>query len=82
MNVTLKIPDELCRKARHRAVDANKSLSGWVADILERELNENTGKYPSESKSLVDLLGHSPTAERDFELPERAHGNHRLISFP
>jgi len=36
MNVTLKLPDELCREARHRAVDESKSLSAWVTDLVAR----------------------------------------------
>jgi hypothetical protein len=27
VNVTLNLPDDLCREARHRAVDEDKSLS-------------------------------------------------------
>lgn len=38
MNVTVKLPDELCRQARHQAVDESKSLSAWLADLIEREL--------------------------------------------
>jgi hypothetical protein len=38
MNVTLKLPDHLCRAARHRTVDESKSLSSWMASLLEREL--------------------------------------------
>jgi len=39
MNVTVKLPDELCRQARHRAVDESKSLSSWLAGVVERELS-------------------------------------------
>lgn len=39
MNVTVKLPDELCRQARHRAVDEAKSLSAWLASLVERELS-------------------------------------------
>lgn len=38
MNVTIKIEDALCRKARHRAVDRGLSLSGWIAQLLRKEL--------------------------------------------
>ena len=38
MNVTVKLPDELCKQARHRAVDENKSLSAWLADLVKRSL--------------------------------------------
>ena len=39
MNVTLKLPDETCRKARHFAVDENTSLSRWVADVVDAEID-------------------------------------------
>jgi hypothetical protein len=54
MNVTLKLPDELCKEARHRAVDESKSLSAWMADQLKRILAEPP---PTRKKSLVELLG-------------------------
>lgn len=38
MNVTIKIEDALCREARHRAVDRGLSLSGWIAQVLRKEL--------------------------------------------
>lgn len=38
MNVTISLPEELVRQARHRAVDRKMSLSRWVASILEEEL--------------------------------------------
>lgn len=38
MNVTLKLPDEMCKEARHYAVDESKSLSAWVSALMEKEL--------------------------------------------
>lgn len=57
MNVTLKLPDDLCRKARHCAVDESKSLSAWVADLIEREL-EKPG------------LEHKPTLMEALTMPD------------
>lgn len=54
MNVTLKLPDDLCKRARHRAVDESKSLSAWVADLVAREL-ERPPESP-EAKSLADAF--------------------------
>jgi len=42
MNVTLKLPDKLCREARHCAVDESKSLSARVAGLIERALEQPT----------------------------------------
>jgi len=33
VDVTIKLPGDFCRKARHRAVDESKSLSAWVAGL-------------------------------------------------
>jgi hypothetical protein len=79
MNVTLKIEDELCRKARHRAVDADLSLSGWVAQIIEKELN--TPPASNEARSILDRL--AAEDGRGFEefLPDRKADTPREIDF-
>jgi len=79
MNVTLKLPDDLCREARHRAVDESKSLSAWVADLVARELKSQA---PQKEISLLNLLGDAATAERDFDLPDRKADISRKIEFP
>ncbi len=38
MNVTLRIPDELGKRAKHLAVDEGKSLSALMAELLEQKL--------------------------------------------
>lgn len=78
MNVTLKLPDNLCNELRHRAVGQSKSLSQWVADLLQRELSRN---HP-ERKSLLERLGDPATANRDFELPDRQQETDRPVEFP
>jgi hypothetical protein len=40
VNVTISLPEELVRQARHRAVDKRMSLSRWVASVLEEELTK------------------------------------------
>lgn len=79
MNVTVKLPDKLCREARHCAVDESKSLSAWVADLISREL-----KQPplASRKSLLEMLGDPATADRDFDLPDRKADRPRKITFP
>lgn len=68
MNVTLKLSDSLLKEARHRAVDDNKSLSAWMAALLERELRGGTasevtvndivnGRYePLKGEDVMDSL--------------------------
>ena len=52
MNVTLKIDDRLVELARHRAVDARKSLSAWLADLVKRELEEEDSFKEAASRAL------------------------------
>ena len=78
MNVTLKLPDELCKAARHRAVDESKSLSAWMAELVKRELAE---KRKPEGKTLAELLADPATSGKDFELPERKNDVERKIDF-
>jgi hypothetical protein len=79
MNITLKLPNDLCRAARHRAVDESKSLSSWMAELVTRELKANA---PKRDKSLLEMLGDPATADRDFELPDRKVDIPRKIEFP
>lgn len=79
MNVTVKLPDELCKAARHRAVDEEKSLSKWLAEIVEREISKPTEK--PKAKTWMELIGDPATAHLDFELPDRKEDNTREFSF-
>lgn len=67
MNVTLKMDDELCRKARHRAVDADMSLSKWVAQVVAKELGEPATK----GKTMAELLGAEDGRGFEEFLPDR-----------
>ena len=82
MNVTLKLSDDLCREARHCAVDNSKSLSAWVADLIERELHAPT---PKQRPTLVEAMM-PPAApdwfyERDIPLEDRKAMKDRGFSF-
>ena len=77
MNVTLKLPDDLCREARHRAVDESKSLSAWIASLVAREV-----KRPAKAVPLLNALGDESLAEGEFELPDRRVDSGRLVEFP
>jgi len=78
MNVTIKIDDELCKQARHKAVDADMSLSKWVASVVAKEV----GAEKRESPTMLDLLGAED--ERGFEefLPDCKADLERPIEFP
>jgi hypothetical protein len=77
MNVTLKIDDDLCRKARHRAIDSDMSLSKWVAHLVEKEL----GAPDLKGKTMHELL--AAEDGRGFEefLPDRKVDIPREIDF-
>lgn len=41
MNITLRIPDELGKQAKHLAVDEGKSLSRIVTELLESRIRQS-----------------------------------------
>ncbi len=68
MNVTITLDDELCREARHRAVDEGKSLSSWLAGLVRKEVRKvSTAK----ATSLLDLLGDDAAGEIPLEIPKQ-----------
>ncbi len=77
MNVTIKISDQLCRDARHRAVDAGRSLSGWIADVIRKEISQTPSKKP---KSLLESLGNEKLSAIDLHFP-RAKSSIREADF-
>lgn len=68
MNVTIKIEDALCREARHRAVDRGLSLSGWIAQVLRKELAAGERARGG----LLEALAMEECDEREFEIPRDA----------
>jgi len=65
MNVTIKMDDQLCREARHRAVDRGLSLSAWIAEVLRGEIGRDAGKEPA---GLFASLAMEEFADREFEV--------------
>lgn len=85
MNVTLKLPDEIVREARHLALDENTSLSGLVAELLDARLKERAVRQES-VPSLIEalMLPEAPDwfYEKDFPLPDRREDlSHRELDF-
>lgn len=66
MNVTVHLKDDLCRVARHQAVDAGLSLSGWLAKLIEREV---AAPKETETTGLLGLLGDAKAAKVPLPLP-------------
>lgn len=76
MNVTIKLEDTLCKEARHRAVDRGLSLSGWIAELLQKEL---AGK-PRATAGLLESLTMDDQVDREFKIPRDSSGA-REIAF-
>ncbi|MBU3664859.1 MAG: hypothetical protein FGM15_03135 [Chthoniobacterales bacterium] len=71
VNVTIKLDDTMCREARHRAVDANLSLSGWIAKLIREHLN-HAPVAARPKRTLLDLLGDEKSGAVDLEIPSLA----------
>lgn len=83
MNVTVKLPNELCREARHRAIDEDKSLSAWLADLIRRELVA-TDPGARTPKTWMDAFSGDEDdgfLDRDFPLEDRKATEIREVSF-
>jgi hypothetical protein len=66
MNVTITLDDDLCREARHRAVDEGKSLSSWLAGVIRKEV----GKTPAAKlPSLLEMLRDDDAGNVPLEFP-------------
>lgn len=66
MNVTITLDDDLCREARHRAVDEGKSLSSWLAGLVRKEVREAS---PAGVSTLLDLLRDDAAGAVTLQIP-------------
>ena len=55
MNVTLKLPDELVRAARHLAIAEQSSLSALVCELLDARLKARK-QMPQKTANLAESL--------------------------
>jgi hypothetical protein len=62
MAVTIHLPADIERKVRKASKEAGKSVSAWLAEAAQRQLDE---RLPP--KALMDLEGAFP----DLDLPTR-----------
>ena len=60
--VTIYLPDPVAKAAKKQAQRAGKSMSAWVAELLERETGHR--QWP---KALIDLLSRGGG---DIEVPD------------
>lgn len=73
-NVTLRLKDDLLLKARHIAVEEDKSLSQWLSEILEHAIGEREGYLQAREAALsalsrgLKLKGKRLTREEIYEV--------------
>ena len=46
MNITLRIPDQLGKQAKHLAIDEGTTLSGLVTAMLEERIENHSQENP------------------------------------
>ena len=78
-NLTLRMDATLLKAARHRAVEADKSLSQWVTDLIAREVTRDDAYERAKQRALKRMqkglpLGGKPIPRE--ELHERRSGVH------
>ena len=54
-NVTLRLDDELLKKARHLAIEQDQSLSQLMAGLLEREVQHSESFEAARERALRRL---------------------------
>jgi len=83
MNETLKLPDDLCKAARHRAVDAEKSFSAYMVGLLEKDLEKSEEKAARPETWMDAFSGDEddPYLAMDFPLADRKTAEIRKLEF-
>ncbi len=71
-NVTIRLDEAILKKCRYAAVEEDKSLSQWVADLLARTVSEQKDDYlRSRERALKRLeegfhLGGEPLSREEL----------------
>ncbi|MEN8148678.1 MAG: hypothetical protein ABFS86_02575 [Planctomycetota bacterium] len=69
-NVTLRMDEKLLTELRHRAVDADLSLSAWITRVLESYVRDDLRFRQARERAMKRLakgfrLGGKPLARED-----------------
>ena len=72
-NITLKLDEGLITRVKHIAVDADTSVSAWVAGLIETALRDRDAYEASRKGALEDLenplhLGGKPLNREDLHI--------------
>ena len=75
-NVTITLPEDLARWLRVRAAEDDRSVSGWIADLLTR-MRRQDDKYEIAMKRYLAMKpcriewpdGRRPTREELYDRP-------------
>ena len=72
-NITLKLEEKLINRVKHIAVDADTSVSAWVASLIETALRDRDEYEASRKGALEDLenalhLGGTPLNREDLHI--------------
>ena len=70
-NVTIRLDEAIVKRCRHAAVEEDKSLSQWIADVLTREVSESDALHSARKRALSRLqkgfpLGGTPLKREEI----------------
>ncbi len=54
-NVTLRLEEQLLKKAKHTAIEKGFSLSQWLANLLKQAVNKESNFEHAQKKALMYL---------------------------
>ncbi len=70
-NVTIRLDEAVMKKCRHAAVDEDKSLSQWIADVLVKTVSTEDARREARERALKRLeegysLGGKPLSREEI----------------
>ncbi len=54
-NITLRLDEAILRKCRHLAVEAEKSVSQWLTDLIIETLSKRSSYTSARAKAIATL---------------------------